>query len=813
MAERYQVAIVGSGPAGLSAGARAAARGMSHIVLERQPVYADTIQKYQRGKFVMATPDFLDLRSDIWFQASYRETILDTWGKQAREAGMNIRYNAEVTKIAGRKGAFTLTLKDGSMLEAEQVVLAIGTQGNINKLRAPGAELPFVQYQLDDPKEFADEDIIVIGASDSAIENAIALAEQNRVVIVNRGSEFPRAKTGNRNAILKAIQNKRVECAYDAETAKVEPGRIFLKSTKGEAGTREYRCDRVIARIGSEPPRKFMEACGIAIPKGSSTGYPEVSETYETNVPGLYVIGALAGYPLIKHCMNQGYDVIETISGHPIAPVDEKLLEEKLLGLPGRPAVSESLALIKQRVGLFSGLTTLQLREFLLDSDTHLLRAGEVLQASEDYAETMLCVVEGTIEIDLPEDRITGTPARTILRSTGEFFGEVGIVAGRRRPTRVRARTDCVLIELARRSAVKLINSVPAAKKLFNEATIIRQMQDDLSPELTAADLEPILRTAEIKSFKKGAVLMREGEADNAIFLIRSGSVSVTRRMADETVNLDFEAAGDLLNKTMIVRGTPQSKPTSTKTMTATIDTEAIRIDADAFRTLLDRRPDLRAKIEREVQEGLLIGVQRERDFMRGEMAEFLYKEGIGEATDVLLIDEALCIRCDNCEKACAESHDGISRLNREAGPTFAMLHVPTSCRHCEHPHCMADCPPDAIHRAGKGEVWIDNTCIGCGNCVENCPYGVIKLASPPPPKPGLLSWLLLGAGPGPGEPKGYDKKSKKPDSSPGKVKLAVKCDMCKGIEGGAACVRACPTGAAIRVSPKEFFDSLGRRA
>jgi Fe-S-cluster-containing dehydrogenase component len=71
----------------------------------------------------------------------------------------------------------------------------------------------------------------------------------------------------------------------------------------------------------------------------------------------------------------------------------------------------------------------------------------------------------------------------------------------------------------------------------------------------------------------------------------------------------------------------------------------------------------------------------------------------VGEATDVLLIDEKLCVGCDNCEKACADSHDGLSRLNREAGKTFAHLHVPTSCRHCEHPHCMADCPPNAIHR------------------------------------------------------------------------------------------------------------------
>jgi Fe-S-cluster-containing hydrogenase component 2 len=138
---------------------------------------------------------------------------------------------------------------------------------------------------------------------------------------------------------------------------------------------------------------------------------------------------------------------------------------------------------------------------------------------------------------------------------------------------------------------------------------------------------------------------------------------------------------------------------------------------------------------------------------MYSSVASFLLENGIGEATDVLLIDENLCVGCDNCEKACADSHEGLSRLNREAGKTFAHLHVPTSCRHCEHPHCMADCPPNAIHRGPDGEVFIDDTCIGCGNCQRNCPYGVIRLDKVPPKKPGLLAWLIAGIGPGPGEP------------------------------------------------------------
>ena len=76
-----------------------------------------------------------------------------------------------------------------------------------------------------------------------------------------------------------------------------------------------------------------------------------------------------------------------------------------------------------------------------------------------------------------------------------------------------------------------------------------------------------------------------------------------------------------------------------------------------------------------------------------------------------------------------------------------------------------------------------------------------------PPKKPGLFPWMLFGMGPGPGQAnRAWTKKklAKKKTDAP---KVAVKCDMCKGITGGAACVRACPTGAAIRVSPEEYLS------
>src|SRR3546814_15429680 len=122
-------------------------------------------------------------------------------------------------------------------------------------------------------------------------------------------------------------------------------------------------------------------------------------------------------------------------------------------------------------------------------------------------------------------------------------------------------------------------------------------------------------------------------------------------------------------------------------------------------------------------------------------------KEGLGEATDALLSDENLCVGCDNCEKACADSHEGLSRLDREAGKTFAHLHVPTSCRHCAHPPCMADCPPNVIHRGPDGQVSLEPGFIRCATCMRHLPPRVIPLGATPLPQPGPLRRPLCGRG------------------------------------------------------------------
>jgi CRP-like cAMP-binding protein len=655
-----------------------------------------------------------------------------------------------------------------------------------------------VQYTLADPDEFKDETIVVIGAGDAGIENALGLANQNTVYMVNRGEEFNFCKDGNRTLILAAEKAGKVAVCYSANTLRVEEsdGPTPLKYVySGVNGETVINCHRIIARLGAIPPRKLIESFGIVFPNANPSSVPVLSESYESNVPGLYIVGALGGYPLIKQAMNQGYEVVQTIAGQPVEPVDEPLLREKFKGWkPGMP-VSQVIDLILGSVPLYREMSKLQMREFMLDSTLLTPKAGEVIFKELDYTNTFYSIVAGSVDVELKGSDAGSKPSILNLKA-GQYFGEMGLISGRRRTATVRAGADCVLLETPRRTMLKLISSVEDVRKQTDEKFVRNAIFNYLGPMLGPDSVDALMAGGvELRRFNTNDVIARDGDQADGLYLIRRGSVTVSKVIDGKDKILSYVSAGNYVGEMALLNDAPRSA-----TITATVLTEVLVLGAEGVKKQIAANPQWRASIEKQVLARSQKNVVLENSTGReGDLMRFLLGQGIGEASDVLLIDETLCVQCNNCEVACAETHDGTSRLRRELGPTFANIHVPSACRHCEHPHCMKECPPDAISRSSSGEVLIGDSCIGCGNCQRNCPYGVIQMAVQKPPKQGGgLSWLLFGLGAAPGK--------RQPDYDPNALKKAVKCDLCSGIEGGASCVRACPTGAAIRVSPDKYF-------
>jgi Fe-S-cluster-containing dehydrogenase component len=221
---------------------------------------------------------------------------------------------------------------------------------------------------------------------------------------------------------------------------------------------------------------------------------------------------------------------------------------------------------------------------------------------------------------------------------------------------------------------------------------------------------------------------------------------------------------------------------------------ELVRIPKQMFAEVLRSQPAIAEQLWRSAIDRIKDAGFSRRHVGYSEFTQVALDQGLVQGNSILAIDLNACTRCDDCVRACADTHDGRPRFVRE-GSRYENLLIAKSCYHCRDPVCLVGCPTGAIHRSGAGaEVVIDEEiCIGCATCFRNCPYDAIVMHD------------TGGAWPADAVPVGLRGKDRH---------LASKCDLCEGTGHGPACVSNCPQGCAYRVgSIDEFERLLERRA
>jgi len=254
------VIIVGSGPAGLSAGLTAHGRGLRYAVLERGSI-ADTIRKYPRHKLLLAEPVHIPLYGELWVTDSSKETLLDVWQTIIDSTGLKVRTGCEVHDIRREGGALTV-LGSAGPLRARHVVLAVGRRGTPRRLNVPGEERSNVYYDITEACEFEGTRVLVVGGGDSAIESAVGLANRpgTTVWLAHRTSSFEKAKSRNRAQLEKAVAEKKLRLLLGVHVKEIRQGDVLL-DRGGEPVV--VPNDHVVIRIGGEAPVALLDRVGV----------------------------------------------------------------------------------------------------------------------------------------------------------------------------------------------------------------------------------------------------------------------------------------------------------------------------------------------------------------------------------------------------------------------------------------------------------------------------------------------------------------------------------------------------------------------
>ena len=321
--------VVGAGPAGLGLAIAAARAGLDYDVVEKEAL-VNSIYRFPRGMTFFTTPELLEL-GNLPFVTPYakptREEALQYYRRVAETHRLALSLGERVESIERERASFVLRTaveRPGAEVlrkvrRARNVVVATGTFDQPNLLGVPGEDLPHVSHYFDEPHGCHRLRVVVVGGSNSAAEAALALFRAGAFVTLVHRRE--RLSGSVKYWVKPDIENRIVENAISArfETQLVRIGPSFVE-VEGPEGREEVPADRVFLLTGYHPETSLLERAGVRI--GARTLEPEHDpQTLETNVPGLFVAGAMvAGSDgnrvFIETGRFHGTTVVKTILAH-----------------------------------------------------------------------------------------------------------------------------------------------------------------------------------------------------------------------------------------------------------------------------------------------------------------------------------------------------------------------------------------------------------------------------------------------------------------------------------------------------------------
>ncbi len=254
--------IVGAGPAGISATLTAKKHGLNTLTLEQESL-GGTVYTYPRAKVVMTSPMDLPLYGKVKLRTTNKDELLAVWRDAIARNDISIQEYTKVDSIIPMPDdVLKVKIDGGTEVLTNHVLLATGRRGSPRKLNIPGEDKQKVAYRCLEPEKISGQRIVVVGGGDSAVESAMLLMMDNDVLLSYRKEKFSRLKPKNRESILQAIDEGKLEMCYNSNVVSISDDHVLLK--EGDQ-TRKVPNDLIYIFAGGELPSKFLQAVGVQI--------------------------------------------------------------------------------------------------------------------------------------------------------------------------------------------------------------------------------------------------------------------------------------------------------------------------------------------------------------------------------------------------------------------------------------------------------------------------------------------------------------------------------------------------------------------
>jgi thioredoxin reductase (NADPH) len=349
----YDVICIGAGPTGLACAIEARRAGLRPLVIDKGCL-CNSLYHYPTNMMFFTTAERMeigDLPMTVAGAKPSRAEALKYYLRAAEHFDLDVHLYETLQNIAGHLGDFTVRSHDAQGQQCEyhaaRIILATGYYDRPNRLGVPGEDLPHVSHYFTDAHPYWRQDVVVVGAKNSAAETALDLFRGGaRVTLVHRGAELGSGlKYWVRPDIANRIAAGEIRALFNTDVARIDPARVWVRDAVGETGggvkgeangRTEYAisAQQVFAMTGYHPDFSLLESVGINL--DCDTRKPECNPiTHESNIPGIYVAGVLlgglhTGEIFIENGRFHGKQIISAITGaegprgkEPVAPPGE----------------------------------------------------------------------------------------------------------------------------------------------------------------------------------------------------------------------------------------------------------------------------------------------------------------------------------------------------------------------------------------------------------------------------------------------------------------------------------------------------------